>query len=232
MLGRHHVWTVWWGIIKKRNNIDSISHIANAHMYTCMHSCRGMCIGFVVMLWSLALWWIPHKGISTNANPHVVRRLLAVSLVFDTVWKWKQRKVSESLSCNSAVGVCVCLRACILLEVREAAKWFSLWGRKVNVKVWRMGLGRTSSWISMLHLSPSVVLTFTSKITSILLSPPTGRESRAAATFCLSHQHQQSTAALRSHPLQVQITQQAHTLLDLNHNVRVICRCGGFECFS
>lgn len=111
------------------------------------------------------------------------------------------------------------LRACILLEVREAAKWFSLRGHEVNVKVWRTGLGRTSSWISMLHLSPSVVLTFTSKITTILLSPPTGKVSRAAGTFCLSHKDEQSTAALRSHPLQVKITQLAYCLLDITQEI-------------
>ncbi len=99
------------------------------------------------------------------------------------------------------MSVCVCLHACILLEVRGAAKWFSLQGRKVNVKVWRMGLSWTSSWISMLHLYPSVVLTFTSKITSILLSPPTGKEQSSRELSEPS-----TTAVLHSNSMTLKVT--------------------------
>ncbi|TDH13440.1 hypothetical protein EPR50_G00033790 [Perca flavescens] len=64
-----------------------------------------------------------------------------------------------------------------------------------------MGHCRTSGCISMLHLDPSAAPTFTSKITFILLSSPTGKESRPffISSF-LRQEHKQPTAALRSHP--------------------------------
>lgn len=155
---------------------------------------------------------------------------LAVSLVLDTVWKLRQQKVEEwLLGVKIPQLVCVCV--CILLGVRKAAKWFSLRGRKVNIKVRRMGLSRSSSWISMHYLSPSVVLKFTSRITSILLSPPTGKECRAAVTF-LSQPRTQAVHCSTERSSFAGKDYTAYTLpIGSQPKNNVIYGCGGFECF-
>lgn len=182
----------------------------------------------MAQLWRL--WFDKcHKNkINTNLNI-LPGFFLAVSLVLHTVWKWRQQKVEEWLlgvKIPQLVRVCVC----ILLGVRKAAKWFSLRGRKVNIKVRRTGLGWSSSWISMHHLSPSVVLKFTSRITSILLSPPTGKECRAAPEF-MSQPRRQAVHCSTERSSFAGKDYTVYTLPFRSPKKNVIYGCGGFECF-